>query len=134
MDAAVAKKALERVCSGQGEPASACYSTSFVDHVNGREFRGLAGVEASVDTYRRTIKDLSIRVEQQVVESNLVTCRFVVSGTVYGKPVQFEGITISRFENGLIVEDWSVTDTASMLRQIGIVRSFLVFIRTALSR
>ena len=86
----VAKRALERVCSGGGAPASECYSPSFVDHVNGSELRGLAGVEASVGMYRRTIKDLSICVEQQVVEGDLVTSRFIVAGSVYGKRVQFE--------------------------------------------
>jgi hypothetical protein len=37
-----------------------------------------------------------------------------------------ETITISRFADGLIVEDWSVTDTLGMLRQLGMWRSVLV--------
>jgi hypothetical protein len=40
--------------------------------------------------------------------------------------VRFSGITISRFENGMIVEDWSVTDTLGMLRQLGVWRSVLI--------
>lgn len=129
-NADLARRALERVCSGAGLDAPALYySPSFVDHVNGRDYHGLQGAEESVADYRRLIRDLSIRVEQQVVENGVVTSRFTVSGTIYGRRVQFGGITISRFEHGKIVEDWSVTDTVSMLRQIGLVRSLLLLVR-----
>ena len=130
-NAECAREALERVCSGAGLDAAArYYSPSFVDHVNGRDFHGLQGAEESVAMYRRLIKNMSIRVEQQVVERDVVTSRFTVSGSIYGKRVQFAGITISRFENGKIVEDWSVTDTVSMLRQIGLLRSLLLLARS----
>lgn len=127
----LAKRALERVCSGAGldEPAL-YYSPSFVDRVNGRDFHGLQGAEESVAMYRRLIKDMSIRVEQQLVEDDVVTSRFTVSGVIYGRPVKFDGITISRFEHGRIIEDWSVTDTVSMLRQLGVIRSLLLLVRS----
>lgn len=129
-NAVLARRALERVCSGAGLDAPALYySPSFVDHVNGREYRGLEGAEESVAVYRRLIRELSIRVEQQVVENDLVTSRFTVSGFVYGCRVEFGGVTISRFENGRIVEDWSFTDTVSMLRQIGVLRALLLIVR-----
>lgn len=130
-DAELARGALERVCSGAGlDPAARYYDPSFVDHVNGRDFHGLAGAEESVAMYRRLIRNMSIRVEQQVAEGNVVTSRFTVSGSVYGRRVAFGGITISRFEHGKIVEDWSVTDTVSMLRQIGLLRSLLLLARS----
>jgi predicted ester cyclase len=122
-----AKLALERVCSGAGlDPASRYYSPSFVDHVNDLEFHGLAGAEQSVSLYRKLLTDMTITVEEQVVAGDRVASRFVVSGSSHGRRVRFGGITISRFENGLIVEDWSVTDTLGMLRQLGLVRSLLV--------
>jgi predicted ester cyclase len=130
-NAKLAKRALERVCSGAGLDAPALYySPSFVDHVNGRDYHGLQGAEQSVATYRRLIKDLSIHVEQQTVENDIVTSRFIVQGKIYGRAVQFGGITISRFEEGRIVEDWSVTDTVSMLRQLGLLRALLVIVRS----
>ena len=130
-NADLARRALERVCSGAGLDAPELYySPSFVDHVNGRDYHGLEGAEESVAMYRRLIKDMSIRVEQQVVESDVVTSRFTVSGVVYGRRVQFGGITISRLDGGKIVEDWSVTDTVAMFRQIGVVRSLLLLART----
>jgi predicted ester cyclase len=133
--ATAAKRALERVCSGAGdEPASRYYSAAFVDHVNGQELRGVEGVEQSVATYRRMLDDMAIAVEQQVTSGDLVTSRFVVTGSIYGRRVCFDGITISRFENGLIVEDWSVTDTLGMLRQAGVIRSLLMMVRSLRGR
>jgi len=130
-NAARARGALERVCSGAGaDPPSRYYSPSFVDHVNHLEFRGLAGVDRSIRLYRGVLDGLAIQVEEQVVEGDRVASRFVVSGRCLGRQVRFHGLTISRFENGLIVEDWSVTDTLGMLRQLGIARSLLVGLRS----
>jgi hypothetical protein len=125
-----AKGALERVCSGVGlDPPAKYYSPGFVDHVNDLEFRGLEGVQRSVGLYKAVLSEISISVEEQVVQGNRVTSRFVVSGTCYRRRVRFNGITISRFENGLIVEDWSVTDTIGMLRQLGAWRSAITVLR-----
>ena len=122
-----ARRALERVCSGAGlDPASRYYSPSFVDHVNELEFRGLAGAERSVNLYRALLDDLAIQVQEQVIDGDRVVSRFVVTGTCLSRQVRFNGITISRFEHGLILEDWSVTDTLGMLRQLGLARSVLV--------
>jgi predicted ester cyclase len=126
-----AKGALERVCSGAGlAPASRYYSPVFHDHVNGFDHHGLAGAEESVALYKSALGELTIKVKDQLVSESKVTSRFVVSGSSFGRVVRFDGITISRFENGLIVEDWSVTDTVGMLRQLGLWRSIWVVIRT----
>ena len=125
-----AKGALERICSGAAmDPSSRYYSPEFVDHVNDLEFKGLQGVQQSVDLYTSVLSEIRITVKEQLVDGNRVTSRFVVAGTSYGRRVSFNGITISRFENGLIVEDWSVTDSLSMLRQLGLWRSILVGLR-----
>jgi predicted ester cyclase len=133
----IARDALEHVCSGKGlESASRYYSHDFVDHVNDVKFRGLEGVQQSVELYKRVLSELNVVVEEQVTAGDRVTSRFVVSGNSLGKKVRFNGITISRFKDGLIVEDWSVTDTLGMLRQLGVWRSVLVSLRQwkALSR
>jgi hypothetical protein len=125
--ASCAKAALERVCSGAGlDPASRYYSPSFVDHVNDMEFHGLAGAEQSVRLYTKLLDDLAIDVCEQWVDGDRVVSRFVVRGANRGRRVRFNGITISRFADGRIVEDWSVTDTLGMLRQLGLWRSALI--------
>jgi hypothetical protein len=128
--ATCARGALERVCSGAGlEPASHYYSPDFVDHVNSFTFYGLAGTQQSIELYTKVLSDIRIIVEEQLIDGNRVTSRFRVTGINHGRQVQFNGITISHFENGLIVEDWSVTDTLGMLRQLGLWRSILIGLR-----
>jgi hypothetical protein len=80
--AAGAKGALERVCSGAGlDPASRYYSPEFVDHVNDLEFHGLEGTQQSVDLYKAALDDISVSVQEQVVQGDKVVSRFVATGT-----------------------------------------------------
>jgi predicted ester cyclase len=126
-----ARGALERVCSGKDlDPADRYYAPTFVDHVNDLEFRGLEGTRQSVDLYKAVLDDLEVKVEEQVVDGDRVTSRFVVTGRSGGRRVRFNGITISRFADGKIVEDWSVTDTLGLLRQLGPWRSVLIALRS----
>jgi predicted ester cyclase len=128
--AATAKEALERVCSGKAlDSLPRYYSQEFVDHVNGMKFQGLEGARRSVELYSKILSDLEVVVKEQLTDGDRVTSRFVVSGKSSGKSVSINGITISRFQDGLIVEDWSVTDTLGMLRQLGVWRSALVGLR-----
>lgn len=126
-----AKQALERVCSGaEPEAAAQYYSPCLIDHVNDLEFHGHEGAMQSVDVYKSSLSELSIAVEAQVIEGDFVTSRFVVTGSSYGRPVLFQGITISRFDQGMIIEDWSVTDTLGLLRQLGWWRACLLALRS----
>jgi predicted ester cyclase len=127
--AQIAKGALEQVCSGARLDCLAqYYSPRFVDHVNDSEHRGHAGVQTSVSQYRKILSNITITVLDQVIEGQRVVSRFVVSGVAYGRAVRFNGITISRMEDGLVVEDWSVTDTLGMLRQLGFWRLIRVML------
>ncbi len=127
--AANAKDALESVCSGKAlDSLPRYYSQEFVDHVNGMKFQGLEGARRSVEMYTKILSDLDVVVEEQLTDGDRVTSRFVVSGTSFGRRVCINGITISRFQDGLIIEDWSVTDTLGMLRQLGAWRSVLLAI------
>jgi hypothetical protein len=129
-----ARFALERVCSGGELHSASCYySASFADHVNDMEFRGLEGVEQSVGFYRTLLKDVSIEVQEQIADGQHVCSRYVVSGRYAGRKVRFNGMTLSRFENGLIVEDWSVLDTLGLLRQLGVARSLTLAVRAMAS-
>jgi len=126
-----ARGALERVCSGKNlDVPERYYSPSVVDHVNDMEFHGLEGTRKSVELYKRVLEDIDIKVEEQLVDGDRVTSRFVVTGRSGARRVRFTGITISRFEDGRIVEDWSVTDTLGLLRQLGPWRSVLLGLRS----
>lgn len=123
---AVAQKALEQVCSrGDMVIARECYAENFADHVNGVDFHGMEGIQRSTSLYRRLLSDLEIRVLDQITEGDRVTSRWQLRGANRGRQVTLTGITISRFEDGRIAEDWSAFDSIDLLRGLGFVRSVL---------
>ena len=89
---------------------------------------GVGGLTEMVEGYRSTIGDLSVRIDQQFTDGDYVATRFTILGThagelmgaaPTGKPVAFSGIAISRCRDGRIAEEWELTDTLGLLRQVG---------------
>jgi predicted ester cyclase len=115
-----ARAALEEVCA-RGDLARArdLYAADFIDHVNTLEFHGQHGIAESVALYRAVFGDLQIRVDDQVSDGDRVVSRWTLRGTHRGRPVTLPGITISRFADGKIAEDWTVCDNAALLQQLG---------------
>jgi predicted ester cyclase len=111
------------------EAAGDYYSLEFVDHVNAMEFHGLDGVLRSVALYQDLFPDLRFVVEEQVSEGSRVVSRWTLQGTHKARAVRLNGITISRFEDGKIIEDWGATDTIALIRQLGVWRSVVLLVR-----
>lgn len=125
-----ARAALEEVCArGDLQRARELHAPDFVDHVNAVEFRGHEGIARSVAFYRALFPDLRIDVVDQVSEGDRVVSRWTLQGTHRGRRVTLGGITISRFENGQIAEDWTVCDNVGLLRQLGVLRGLAVAVR-----
>jgi predicted ester cyclase len=115
----VTRTALERVCArGDMALASECYAEDFTDHVGPLEYNGLEGVRRSTALYRVLFTDLAFDVVDQVAEGDRVANRWVMSGSNRARAVRLTGITISRLQDGLIVEDWSSFDGIELLRQL----------------
>ena len=118
-----ARTALEQVCArGDLARARELYADDFLDHVNALEFRGQEGIAKSVAMYRAMFPDVRIEVVDQVADGDRVVSRWVLHGAHRGRRVTLPGITISRFENDKIAEDWTVSDNLGLLRQIGVRR------------
>jgi|SRR5680860_348618 len=85
----------------------------------------------SMAEYRRAFPDLSFTIGDAFAAGDKVATRWTAQGTFEnelmgrqptgerGQPI--EGITIDRFEDGLIVESWTQWDTVQFLRDIGAV-------------
>jgi predicted ester cyclase len=130
-----ARTALEEVCArGDLERARELYAADFLDHVNALEFRGQDGIARSVAMYRALFPDLRIEVLDQVSEGDRVVSRWMLEGTHRGRRVTLPGITISRFENGRIAEDWTASDNLTLLRQVGLRRGLALAARYARRR
>jgi predicted ester cyclase len=110
------------------------YASDFVDHVNALEFRGQDGIARSVALYRALFPDLRIEVVDQIHEGAKVVSRWTLHGTHRGRPVTLPGITISRFQDGQIAEDRTVSDNLTLLRQVGLRRGLALAVRYATGR
>ena len=124
-----AREALEQVCArGDLQRARELYAEDFVDHVNAVDFHGQDGMR-SVALYRAIFPDLEIRVLDQTTDGDRVTSRWTLHGTHKGRAVTLRGITISRFQNGKIAEDWTVSDNLELLRRLGFRRGLALAAR-----
>jgi SnoaL-like polyketide cyclase len=74
-------------------------------------------------------------VDEQVTEGSRVASRWVLHGTYHGRTVALRGITISRFgDDGRIVEDHGHSDSISLLRQLGPIRTVVLALEVLTGR
>jgi steroid delta-isomerase-like uncharacterized protein len=126
----VARNFFEEVLSqGKLEKYADSHAKDFVAHNGGRT----ATVEedmAYAREEREALPDMSFRVNRMVAERDLVVVHFTVSGTntqagmgfpATGKKIESDGMTIFRFKDGKICEEWNVFDMLGVMRQAGLL-------------
>jgi predicted ester cyclase len=124
-----AREALSTVFGGDLDHLDRYYEDRFQDHVNTMEFSGLDGIREATALYRRLFPDLTVTVERQVSEGELVSTRWNLHGTHRDRGVRLDGVSIHRFEGEKIVECWDSFDSIELLKQLGPWRSLLMFVR-----
>jgi steroid delta-isomerase-like uncharacterized protein len=107
-------------------------SPDYVGHdpTESEPIRGPAGLKASLEKYKTGFSDARVTVDDQIAEGDRVATRWTGRGThdgeiigvaPTGKEVTVSGLTISRVENGLVVEEQTEWDALGMLVQLGAV-------------
>ena len=90
-------------------------------------------VKQGIITVRAAFSDFHLTLDDQIAEGDKLVSRWTARGVhsgvflgvpATGKHVEVTGIGISRFENGKIVEAWSLTDFLGLLRQMGALQGF----------
>ena len=85
-------------------------------------------IEQAISARLAAFPDMHVTVDEQVAEGDKVSTRRTWTGThrgVYrgieptGKQVTWTQISIVRFEEGKVVEDWAVADELTLLQQLG---------------
>jgi len=127
---AVARSFFEDVLdTGKLENYSKSHAPDFVAHAEGR----LASLEedmAAAREQRKAMPDMRVKVNHIVAEGDLVSVYWTASGRntaagwgipATGKSVTVGGMTLFRFERGLIQEEWSVFDQYSIMKQLGLL-------------
>lgn len=97
----------------------------------GGRVTGRDGLKGLVTSYREAFPDLRMRIIEQHAEGDVVVSRWHASGThrgaMMGVPATgrraegIEGVTITRFRDGRIVQDRAVWDSAGLLRALGVL-------------
>jgi steroid delta-isomerase-like uncharacterized protein len=86
-------------------------------------------LKRNVQGYRTGFPDLTITVSETVEAGEKVLVRWTARGTnsgsflgqpPTGKQTKVDGISVSTFRNGKIVEDWTQWDALGLLQQLGI--------------
>jgi len=96
---------------------------------------GYDGVEPGLDSVKRyyagiwaVFPDARVNAEELIEVNDRVVVRFIMTGThcgpilglnATGRTVRLPGMTILRFKDRKCVERWSVTDSLSLLVQLG---------------
>ena len=95
----------------------------------GNPVSGLDGFHDFHTQFRGAFPDLIVSVDDTIGEGDMVVARCSVRGRHTGNhlgfaatnaPVQFDGVAITRIENGKIAEAWNHFDFAQMNRQLGL--------------
>ena len=93
---------------------------------------GPAAFKPIFRVFREALGDLEIEVEQTIVEGELCAAYCRVKGRHVGqalggpptnRPIEFTGVSMTRVQNGRIVEGWNVFDFLGMYQQIGWVKN-----------
>jgi len=127
---AVARSFLEKVLSqGQLDKYGEFHCKDFVAHAGDRT-ANLEEDLAYAREERKAVPDLSIRVNRMIAEGDLVAVHATASGTNTqagmgfpgtGKKIAADGVTIFRFKDGKICEEWNVLDMLTVMRQTGLL-------------
>ncbi len=105
------------------------HSKDFVAHMGDREAT-LEEDLAAAKEERKAFPDMKMSVNHIVAEGDLVVVHWTVSGTntqagmgfpATGKTMKTSGMTLFRFKEGTICEEWNAWSILSVMRQLGLL-------------
>jgi len=118
---------IEKMGQGRFDRLDEIYAPGFRAHTPDGDVT-LEEDNASGREWRRAIPDLQVAVVRTVAEGDLVAVHWTAAGTNSvaaaglpgsGKRMSIDGMTVFRFTDGRIAEEWSVIDIARMMQQLG---------------
>jgi steroid delta-isomerase-like uncharacterized protein len=106
------------------------YPPEFVWHEPDRDIQGYEQAKQFVSSFFEAFPGINISVDDVIAEGDQAVSRYTIRGSHQGetedfgpptgKRVELRGITIHRFEDGKIVEEWEAYDNLSLLQQLGL--------------
>lgn len=95
-----------------------------------KEFRGPEGFKEFIQMYRTAFPDLTLSVEERVVEGDKIADRIIARGThegefmgiePTGKETETTTMVIHYLDDGMVVADDGLIDNLGLLQQLGVV-------------
>lgn len=117
---------LEKMGKGDFSRLDEIYGPGFVAHAGAQDFT-LEEDNASGKAIRAAVPDLRVSIAHLIGENDRVAVHWRATGTNSvaaagmpgkGKKMAVEGMTIFRFKEGRIVEEWSLMDRLAMMMQL----------------
>jgi steroid delta-isomerase-like uncharacterized protein len=129
---ALARSSWEEIVNKQNPQAiEEVYAPNFVWHEPDQDIQGYEQARQFVSAFFKGFPDINISVEDVIAEGDKAVTRYTIRGTHQGeteefgppteKQMELKGITIHRFEDGKIVEEWEAYDNLSVMQQLGLV-------------
>lgn len=118
---------------GQIDLVDELTTDDLVDHEQGLPGQppGREGVKFFINAMRGAFPDIRLKaIEPTLADGGLEAAHVVLTGTHQGelmgvaatnRTVEFESIDIIRVEGGRVAEHWGVTDTMTLMQQIGAI-------------
>jgi predicted ester cyclase len=107
------------------------YAPDFIAHMPAgweiNEFRGHSGVREAIESIRGAFSNWTETIEDMIIEGDRVVTRYISTGVhngpfigvaPTGKNIRLGEISIYRVQDGLVAEQWCLTDE-TLARQIG---------------
>jgi predicted ester cyclase len=128
---ALFRDVIERVWHrGEIEFVDRAYAPTFVGRVPRSGFQDLEEYKKYVRETLVGIPDIYFYIKGQYEEGQHLVSRYQITGThtgdllgipASGRPIDVEGVTISRFGSGRFLESWTVWDLMGLCHEIGLV-------------
>jgi steroid delta-isomerase-like uncharacterized protein len=117
--------------NGQLDLVDEFVTEDIIDHEEGLPGQppGREGVKFFANAFREAFPDIRVKtIDATMVDGNLEAAHALMTGTqegdlmgvaATGKTVEIESVDIIRVEDGKVAEHWGVTDTMSLMQQLG---------------
>jgi steroid delta-isomerase-like uncharacterized protein len=127
---AVARRVIEQIINtGDVSAVDEVIATDYVYSSPGMpDVRGPEGMKEFVGMYRAAFPDVRLTVDQQIAEGDSVLTRWTATGTHLGefmgmaptgKQVTVNGMILSRFADGKLIDDYEIMDVFGLVQQLG---------------
>ena len=114
----------ELMANGHLDAVGEFFATDYVGHGTDKDLRGHGAIRRFIGMYRRAFPDLQVDVQILVTAKDRVAWQRTLRAThksdfkgfpATGRRIVWRDMVTSRFRDGLIAEDWVITDLAERL-------------------